>query len=51
LKKKYFNPQQRSLAAIEKDKPEDVNEHQWSALVAIWCREKHKVRRIIYHLD
>jgi len=33
-----------------KDKPEDVNEHQWSALVGIWCEEKHMVSLNIYHL-
>ncbi|XP_072147443.1 uncharacterized protein [Setaria viridis] len=42
LKKQYFNPQERSLDAIMKDTPENVNEHQWSALVGIWCEEKHK---------
>lgn len=51
LKKQYFNPQERSLDAIMKDTPENVNEHQWSALVGIWCEEKHKVGLIIYHKD
>ncbi|RLN28952.1 uncharacterized protein C2845_PM05G17360 [Panicum miliaceum] len=41
LKKQYFNPQERSLDEIMKGKPADVNEHQWSALVGIWCEEKH----------
>ncbi|KAG2633094.1 hypothetical protein PVAP13_2NG286203 [Panicum virgatum] len=41
LRKQYFNPQERSLDEIMKDKPEDVNEHQWSAFVGIWCEEKH----------
>ena len=50
LRKQYFNPQERSLDEIMKDKPEDVNEHQWSALVGIWCEEKHMVSLNIYHL-
>ncbi|KAL6909851.1 hypothetical protein ACP4OV_001510 [Aristida adscensionis] len=42
LKQQYFNPQDRSLDAILKDVPNNVNAHQWSALLGIWCGEKHK---------
>ncbi|KAL6639399.1 hypothetical protein ACP70R_023129 [Stipagrostis hirtigluma subsp. patula] len=42
LKQKYFNPDERPLDAILKDVPNGVNPHQWSALLGIWCGEKHK---------
>ncbi|KAL6640827.1 hypothetical protein ACP70R_021950 [Stipagrostis hirtigluma subsp. patula] len=42
LKKKYYNPDERTLEQIEKDVPDTVNENQWSSLLGLWCSETHK---------
>ncbi|WVZ58608.1 hypothetical protein U9M48_008862 [Paspalum notatum var. saurae] len=63
LKKQYFNREERTLDQIIPGRPRTVNEHQWRALVGIWCQETHKdqsfeklkrrresIRMVIYHL-
>ncbi|KAL6883804.1 hypothetical protein ACP4OV_011218 [Aristida adscensionis] len=42
LKKLYFNRQDRTPEEIIAAKPKTVNQHQWRALIGMWCQEKHK---------
>ncbi|CAN6247909.1 unnamed protein product, partial [Urochloa humidicola] len=42
LKKTYYNPNDRSMDQIMKNAPPGVNEHQWVALLGIWCKDQHK---------
>jgi hypothetical protein len=48
LKKKYYNRNTRSLDEIWKDVPRGVNEHQWLALVGIWCQDSHMVLHLYF---
>ncbi|KAL6643973.1 hypothetical protein ACP70R_018739 [Stipagrostis hirtigluma subsp. patula] len=42
LKKMFYKPNERPMDQIMKNAPPGVNEHQWVALLGIWCQDQHK---------
>lgn len=43
LKKKYFDPSSRTINEIYADRPDGVNNQNWSELVEYWLSEDAKV--------